>query len=123
MRDHLDQRHPTAPAPGFVATGSNVTVTIGRNIGDLPMAPPDWDRFQDDVRDQLGALLKADYTFTYYGEGEWEGVKEESAVILLVGTTYTARTGDVDSVLSALSDKYLQDAIGWSAGLGHLATR
>lgn len=119
MRDHLDRRHPHA-VQTFVNAGSNVTVTIGRNIGDEPMSRDSWAQFRADVIDHLGALLKPAESFVYHGQGEWEGVTEDSTAILLVATGYTARDTDVERILSVLADTYSQDAIAWSYGPGAL---
>lgn len=116
---YLDQ-HPTATR-SFVRHGENVTVTIGRNVGSEPMTPQAWSLFQTMVTDHLSALLRPEQAFTYYGTGEWEGVTEESAAIVLVGVRYTSRVDDVDRVLSGIAGTFEQDAIGWSHGPGRLA--
>lgn len=110
-----------APAPVFVPVASSITVTIGRGVGDAPMSDVQWARFQADVIDHVSALVKPGFTFSYFGEGEWNGIKEESAAILFGATAYTSREGDLAHILAGLAEKYGQEAIGYTHGPSKLA--
>jgi hypothetical protein len=120
---HLNQLNAPTIAPNFVKAGSTITVTIGRNIGDSPMSEEEWQDFQASVTSYLSNLVRPERVFTYLGEGEWQGVVEESACILFIGNAYTTAVENVDRVLSVLAKSFNQDAIGWSAGQSHLARR
>jgi len=86
-----------------------VALTIGRNIGTVPMAPHDWHAFKDAIT----ATLAITYG-TGNGRGEWDGVSEET--FFAVGVV-----SDIDTVrahLATLARTYHQDAIGCVAMAG-----
>lgn len=106
----------------YIHVGDLVTVTIGRNIGDLPMRHSEWLRFQDHVRFVLRYDLEADIFGPFSGQGEWNGVTEESVVHTGIArkTCNTERFGEI---LTGLAHVFNQDAIAWSFGAGRLAVR
>lgn len=106
----------------FVKAGQTVTATIGRNIGAEPLSDETWSTFKAETADHLGALLQPELTFTYDGQGEWDGVREDSAIIVLVATRYTADLANVRAILATLCERYEQDAIALSYGNGELVT-
>lgn len=109
------------PAGPWVRAGNQVTVTIGRNVNDKPLTQNDWELFQAAVKNRLSALLKPDLVFgPFTGTGEWEGIEEESSVLILIAR-YTARAADVNRILEPLAYDYQQDCIAWSYGPNHLA--
>lgn len=86
-------------------------VTIGRNIGDVPMSEDDWHAFAYGVESALlASLTGADAsTSTHYGRGVWQGIAEDSAIISAIATR-----GADDKLRPALADLarlYGQDAI------------
>jgi hypothetical protein len=94
-----------------------VTISIGRNDGPatrslgraVPMAPPEWDSFRESI------TLAVDVVYgTGHGTGEWEGVTEET--FLLVGVV--ADVVALRARLAVLAAEYRQDAIGLVAQLG-----
>jgi hypothetical protein len=106
----------------FVRAGQTVTATIGRNVGSTPLSDEGWDDFKRETADHLGALLKPSLTFTYEGSGEWDGVAEDSAIIVLVATQYTTDLVNVRAVLADLCKRYEQDAIALTYGNGELVS-
>lgn len=110
-----------ASLPDFIRKGDNVTVTIGRNVGTIPMGDAAWLQFVVDVTNDVSAILHPEVTFNYRGQGEWQGVTEDSCSFSFVDVQRTTLASDVDKVLSVLAVRYHQDAIGWSFGAGRLA--
>jgi hypothetical protein len=116
-----DLIYPPTPVD-FVPAGSQVTVTIGRNVLRKPLGGANWAAFQSDVKDRLSALLIPSAVFgPFIGRGEWEGVSEESSVLILL-SQYTTDRRNIDSILAGLAETYGQDAIAWSYGPNLLAT-
>lgn len=109
------------PPDGFVRRGDTVTVTIGRNVGSTPMADDIWEAFRLGVYSALSSLVHPDHIFAYFGQGEWEGVTEDSACVVAVGAQYTSSIARLDSELEDLSERFGQDAIGYTVGAGRLA--
>jgi len=106
----------------FVPPGSQVTVTIGRNLGSEPMSPHDWADFQSLTTQAARDLLAPTLTFgPFTGSGEWDDVVEESAVFIFV-SHYPASVRAVESKLVAVASEFGQDAIAWSFGPNLLAT-
>ena len=109
------------PVGPWVRSGDVLTVSIGRNVGVLPMSDVDWQELRTTVRDHLSALLKPSDVFGWFdGHGVWDGVPEESAVLTMI-VGYTTRHAHVDSTLVALAERFGQDAIAFSYGPGNLA--
>lgn len=107
-----------------------IQVTIGRNVGNEPMDDTQWRRFQQDVRDVIATAVYAEmrdrigarFPFadieTHYGEGEWDGVKEESAHLSLyfptpAGVAAHRVRSMLDADLGTLAYDYDQDAIAY----------
>jgi hypothetical protein len=109
-----------------IPVDSTVFVTIGRNyvVGGetLTWGDSTWAEFQHAVKAELFAILASQGTFAYYGEGEGDGIVEESVAIQFVETTVDVPTSRVETVLSKLAANYLQDAIGLTFGPALLAT-
>lgn len=60
-------------------------ITIGRNIGTDPMTDVAWSTFQADMQDILaGEAPHWEILSTHTGEGEWDGIPEDSAIITMV---------------------------------------
>lgn len=100
-----------------IPAGSTLTVTIGRNIGSEPMEESMWERFTSSVIDTLTDLVSPDFTFTYNGQGEWDGVTEDSRAIVAVNTHICAEVRDR---LHDIALEFQQAAIGLSVGLSEL---
>jgi hypothetical protein len=119
-----------------------IQVSIGRNDSNGRMDDDHWDHFQQDVKDviitsiyaphpNLPALSLEPKIETHYGEGEWEGVKEESAHLSLYFPTPAGVAAHrvremMDQDLSRLAYDYDQDAIAYvvaTEGEHGLATR
>jgi hypothetical protein len=82
-----------------------ITVTIGRNIKNIPMSIEHWNSFQSDIKRMVFKELFVDAE----NRGEWQGIQEESRVF--VGTT-TLNIKQVESILKTAAKEYQQDAIG-----------
>lgn len=105
----------------FVPPGSQVTVTVGRNVGATPMPEDEWQGLQASVRTAVADYFEPAMTFgPFVGTGEWEGIVEESAVEIFV-TKYPGSVKGFESRLSTLAEIYGQDAIAWSFGPNLLA--
>jgi hypothetical protein len=90
-------------------TTHTVALTIGRNIGNAPMAAHEWDTF----RTELGGCL-AQVFGSADGRGEWDGVEEDTHYVVGLAV-------DVDALrarLAELGAAYSQDAIGCVAMAG-----
>jgi hypothetical protein len=96
--------------------GRTVTVTIGRNVGDVPMSEPAWLRFRDYVRLWLQSALLPDFLATYDGTGEWQGVPEDSTTIVLSGVSTCVQRADLQVWLAATAAIHGQDAIALTIG-------
>jgi len=124
MRD-ISQLNATLPRPTatFVPSGSQLTVTIGRNVGSTPMSDTEWDYFIRTVQGIIVDHFAPSLTFgPFYGTGEWQGVTEESAVITAV-THYPGSTEQFGTRLADIARTFGQDAIAWSFGPSMLAER
>lgn len=95
------------------------TVTIGRNRGTSPMSEDEWREFRDLTELSLAGALEPQHLFIYDGTGEWEGVAEDSACFLVL----SEHDHDLGPLLAMLAEAFGQDAIGWTSGPAHLATR
>ena len=90
------------------------TICLGRNIGTEPMDDLRWQFFVDDVLALVGKHGGEVFTVAY-GGGSWDGVSEESAVIVFGG----AAEGFA-AELSILASSYEQEAIGLLEGTSSL---
>lgn len=121
-------------APTHVPVGSQVTVTIGRNVstgrpdpgreGAPAVAPMPSERWEDFTVAVAGALFDltryVDLFGPFTGEGEWDGVREESRAIIVL-TRYPVAPDTLTARLAELARHYGQDAIAWSYGPNILA--
>lgn len=88
-------------------------VSVGRNIGDTAMSSRDWGQFLNAVSDVV--RTQGETPEFHFGQGEWEGVTEESVHITVYRETldgtylYGVRQG-----LARLAYMYGQDAIALS---------
>jgi hypothetical protein len=107
--------------PTGVPIGSQVTVTIGRNVGTEPMDDADWETFA--IATQYAVSEEVEPTATYgafVGNGGWEDTPEESAVLIFIAGRH-ASIATLDRALAQVADAFDQDAIAWSFGPNHLA--
>src|SRR3954471_13809581 len=56
-----------------------LTVSVGRNVGTVPMSGDDWTTLIDRCRDALNVTVGIPDT-VHYGTGVWDGIPEESAI-------------------------------------------
>jgi hypothetical protein len=113
---------PDADAAYVLRTVVNeVSVTIGRNVGDTPMSREDWAGFRQHITAALKEL-EPQVIFEYLGEGEWHGVKEESArIVALFPVRHDAATlAYLRRFLKSWAALYDQDAIALSLGVSEL---
>lgn len=96
-------------------------VTIGRNIGTLPMPELEWFTFQDEVAEllsealswQLSAGWEGGSLAKFSGQSFWEGVAEHSAMFQLLHEI-EFEPGDYEVIRNALKElatRYRQEAI------------
>jgi len=100
-----------------------VTVTVGRNIGTVPLSADNWESLQRRIRVALAyATTGTGETETHFGVGTWEGVTEKSAKITRYGTEWSKYTGLVwlRSELGEIARIYRQDAISLVTGEGEI---
>ena len=120
-----------------------IQVSIGRNDSNGRMDAAHWNHFQQDVKDVIltsiytpHPMLEENWALapkieTHYGEGEWDGVKEESAHLSVYFPTPAGVAAHrvremLDRDLSILAYDYDQDAIAYvvaTEGEHGLATR
>ena len=100
----------------------SITVTIGRNVSDVPMPEQRWRAFEQDVQELLSRATGAS-TETHRGVGSWEGVVEESTkVTLLADSPLNVNIGYIRVNLADLARLYDQDAIALTIGESELVT-
>jgi hypothetical protein len=102
--------------------GRTVTVTIGRNVGSEPMPAPRWEEFRSGIRQTLANLLCPDFSASYDGTGEWDGVAEDSTLFVASGITREVTSTYLRAVLAQYADEYDQDAIALTVGTTDLVT-
>src|SRR5689334_14573979 len=86
------------------------TICLGRNVGDEPMDDVRWQYFVEEVVDLVGKHGGEVFTIAF-GGGAWDGISEESAVIV-----FGAAAEGFAAELSILASSYDQDAIGLLSG-------
>jgi hypothetical protein len=113
-----------------------LTITIGRGIGDTPMSDDDWTAFQGAIettaRRVFGTVLaEKTHLGWFHGTGEWQGVVEESVTYLLL-IDIAPSFGDwlrdhcersLAPALRIAAGIWSQDAIAYSLGESFLAER
>lgn len=99
----------------------SVMVTIGRNVGNVPMSDETWDSFQNDVSAALYANVANDDSWleTSTGWGEWDGVRETNARLALLAAD-TSHVDTLRATLATLAAKYGQDAVALAIGESEL---
>lgn len=112
---------------------TSVSFTIGRNHrpshptnANKPMSDEQWALFISDTKKVLGTLFSTNTGWfeVKYGEGEWEGVTEESATITFTDTANSLglRLGALEEHraiqerVARLAHTYHQDAIAVTIG-------
>lgn len=91
-----------------------ITITIGRNVGDVPMTTNRWQSFRSNADYALRELVGFDQPYELHeGVGEWNGVREDShKVTVLLKEPIDAFLQDkLRARLAMLADSYRQDAI------------
>lgn len=101
------------------------TITIGRNVGVIPMYDAEWAAFQNAVQVTL-ENVKAEIHVKYArGRGSWtdaEGVTVEEDNATWVAGLNAADVDEVRYRLSRLAFLYLQDAIAYTVGTTDLVS-
>lgn len=99
-----------------------ITVTIGRNVGNIPMSLTLWEQFKGDVEADMLAAVPSDIVETHFGTGVWDGVEEESAKITLLrhSEPTAAMLAKLRAYLSKSARHYGQDAIALTIGQSEL---
>lgn len=86
----------------------NVTISIGRNVGDTQLPQAKWDDFTDDIRDLAQGIIhyseSAQVVQAGFVTGFWDGEAEQSYTITVAGVDpfrllYEGQTGEVDDQL------------------------
>jgi len=90
------------------------TICLGRNIGTEPMDDDRWQTFVDEVQELVSKHGGEVFTVAY-GGGSWDGMSEESAVIV-----FGAAQDGFAAELSVLASCYGQEAIGLLSGTSSL---
>lgn len=94
------------------------TITIGRNVGTDPMNDVAWSTFQTDMQDILaGEAPHWEILSTHIGEGEWDGITENSAIITMVHSKPLSPQAlmSIRSKLAYKCREYKQEAIAFTA--------
>lgn len=89
-----------------------IVISIGRNVGNVPLDAKRWEGFCTLVR----TLLAESRVYVYGAEsiGVWNGVSEDSRT--WVAETSTDKLEDIRSSLRAFAKLYEQDAIALTVG-------
>lgn len=102
-----------------------VTVSIGRNVGDVPMPIHRWRQFQMDTHGVIADSVfekQIEFIERHVGEGSWDGVTEDSVKITF-GLKSALTEEALDSLrhtLTGLARFYDQDAIALTIGQSEL---
>jgi len=95
--------------------GYTVAVTLGRNVGNVPMALYRWSDFQQKIRAVLsgnGTVIQEPARMSGAQMGEWDGVREDACTFIALLPT-VERVGNVRTGLKFLCGLYKQQAIGY----------
>lgn len=103
------------------------SVTIGRNVGDEPMSTHDWRLFRESVNMHLTIIatiddVQIDAIETTRGTGEWNGVREDNARVVMRTLSPLSETalGKLRVRLGNLATANMQDAIAFTIGTSEL---
>lgn len=91
-----------------------MTVSIGRNVGNVPMSAERWESFTTDVLRNVRSNTAHIY-FVGFGNGEWNDSGEESFTVVSSSPTESALCAIAVS-LSLFAEAYGQDAIALTIG-------
>lgn len=95
---------------------STAVISIGRNVGHLPMSSAKWHDFKRSIRESTGVLsLDAIPVFEGSGHGVYDGMQEESYTVILANV----RDKDVHALrrrLSILAGMFGQESIALTIG-------
>lgn len=103
-------------------TGRTVSVTLGRNVGNVPMPLDRWEEFRTLIGAALANLLAPDFAASYDGRGEWQGIAEDSTILVASGITRPVTSDYLRAVLSTYAEEFGQDAIALTVGETFLVT-
>lgn len=120
---HDPNRTLPKPREGHVPPGSQLTVTIGRNLAHttIPMSDSSWTQFEFDVLSLVDNYFSPTMRFgPFAGTGRWDGVEEESLMIVVV-TSYPGNIRDFERHLRGIAASFGQEGIAWSYGPNKLA--
>lgn len=98
-----------------------IQANIGRNIGSEPMTDSEWHGFIDSVKfafcfaDQSASIMSDDISI-HYGQGEWDGVPEESAYISFFDANQTIDIKHLKTQFRIIKKWYEQDTIALVIG-------
>lgn len=99
---------------------STITVSIGRNVGSVPLPVSAWDAFRWDVDHEIRAYCGTVYVSDAVCVGEWDGITEESRTWVAAWDLPYA-PGPLVNRLAILAGRYGQDAIAVTTGTTVLA--
>lgn len=108
-----------------------VVITLGRNVGGVPMRLSRWRSFQLDIKwslDDVGATIIQAPSFdskrSHDQVGQWEGNEEAACAFVAVMCHDYGLVEVLRSQLAILANVYQQDAIGFVnvVGSDHLVT-
>jgi len=103
-----------------------VTVSIGRNVGTVPMSALLWESYKIATRNIMNLALQRPVDFVVDGQGgEWEGTPEESAILTTLAGDDGFNADQVNGLrqmLKWLLRDYHQDAVAVHVGNSALVT-
>lgn len=89
-------------------------VSVGRNVGDVPMGDSDWHNFVDTVSNVVVNYERVSNPDTKaFGVSNWGGVSEETCVMVWFDICSELR-GETIGELTEVARMYGQEAIAWS---------
>jgi hypothetical protein len=100
---------------------NTITVTIGRNVGDVPLPDSEWIDFVNRTRATVAEVTDDLWVATDY-TGEWNGTSEDAFVFYgpLPTSADNALVDRLRVSLGSLATYYGQEAIGLSLGASEL---
>lgn len=97
---------------------ATVTVTIGRNVGTVPMDRDRWRLFRQSIRDTLVSVASDIYVDSAQAWGEWDGTMEECAT--WVASVPSDSLWVLRDALPYLASTFSQEAIALTVGTTEL---
>tara|TARA_R110002020_G_scaffold404912_1_gene614957 strand:- start:4038 stop:4358 length:321 start_codon:yes stop_codon:yes gene_type:complete len=101
------------------------TVTIGRNVGDIPMRDIAWSTFEDQINALMASYVEnGSVVEMHSGTGGWNGVSEDSTKVTLITEhpLTDRKLADLKRGLAYYAAQYTQDAIALTIGQSELIT-